>query len=125
MGGLVRTMLREGEPKKPAVSGHEGMLRALGLGQVLDAAKQLADANTVQKIMKFADDLERLNLGGRLDRIERALGISTDPDPGLLLIPGEEQPQSLEGYGTDQQPSGLGAPRQSVDGDPGRSSGDE
>jgi hypothetical protein len=58
----------------------------MGLAEVMDAAKTLASSGAVQKILKFADDLEGVDvkqLNERLERIERRLGI----DDGLDTIP--------------------------------------
>ena len=60
-------------------------LRSMGLGSVLDAAKQLAESGAVQKIIQFADGLEETN--ARLARIEEALGIER-PKAGQALIEG-------------------------------------
>lgn len=56
---------------RKAPTGLEMMLRNLGLGEVIQAAQQLASAGTIEKILKFADGVEELN--ARLDRIELAL----------------------------------------------------
>lgn len=47
------------------------MLRSLGMGDALEAAKQLATNGTIQKIVAFADGIGELN--ARLERIERML----------------------------------------------------
>jgi len=88
------------KPSEPgAASGMEMMLRSMGLASVLDAAKALAQSGAVQKIMKFADDLEGTNeqLNERLARIEERLGLSpwdagkfgdgVRPDPLRLRAP--------------------------------------
>lgn len=63
----------QGEPavvSKPA-SGMEVMLKSMGLGEVIEAAKMLASGDTIGKIMKFADGVEGLN--DRLDKMERGI----------------------------------------------------
>lgn len=67
---------------KAQQSGPEMMLRSMGLGEVLDAAKSIASSGTIEKILKFADGLEELN--ARLAKIERRLGIESS-----ALIEGE------------------------------------
>lgn len=47
------------------------MLRAMGMGAALDAAKKLAESGAVEKIIEFADGLPELR--ARLARIERYL----------------------------------------------------
>jgi hypothetical protein len=66
------------DPKKAPVSGMEAMLRSMGLSQVIEVAQQLAEAKTVEKVLKFADGLEELN--ARLARIETHLGTKTHAD---------------------------------------------
>jgi hypothetical protein len=78
----------------------------LGLGEIIEAAKLFANAGTMQKIMKFANEVEEMN--GRLERIEVLLrngngqDISAEPgsyapDCGPRLISsgdGERSPES-------------------------------
>lgn len=64
--------------KKPAMSGTEAMLKSLGLGEVIEAAKMFANANTMQKIMAFADEVGEIN--ARLKRIEDRLSAGSGPD---------------------------------------------
>lgn len=52
-------------------SGVEMMLRSMGLGEMIEVAKQFAESGVLEKIVQFADGLEALN--ERLDRIERAV----------------------------------------------------
>jgi len=74
-------------------SGIESMLRALGLGEFLDAVKTMAtpenvatiklllDGDTVEKLIKFVDGIDELN--ERLERIERNTGVeerNNEPD---------------------------------------------
>ena len=64
-------------------TGTEIMLKSMGLGEVLNAAKMFANADTMNKILKFADDVERLNdeirrLCDRFDRFEASLGLPGD-----------------------------------------------
>lgn len=61
-------------------SGLEMALRSMGLGTVLDAAKQLAGSGAVEKILAFAEQAEQMN--ARLARIEAALGV----DDGAAVI---------------------------------------
>jgi len=42
-------------------SGAELMLRSLGMGEILEAAKALANAGTLEKILKFADAVDPIN----------------------------------------------------------------
>jgi hypothetical protein len=69
------------EPADATAQGLNGMemtAKAFGMGKVIEAANQLAQSGAVQKIMKFADALEGMEiaeLNRRLERIERALGI--------------------------------------------------
>lgn len=60
------------KPKMAApASGMEMMLRSMGLGEIIEAAKQLATNGTVERILQFADQVGELN--ERLARIERLL----------------------------------------------------
>lgn len=45
-----------------AMNGMEGMFRAMGLGQILDMAKAMAENGTFDKILKFSDEAENLRL---------------------------------------------------------------
>lgn len=68
-------------PAKQAPSGPELMLRQFGLGDVIEAAKQLAGSGSIQKIMAFSDALPELmktlgEINGRLEHIERTSGLS-------------------------------------------------
>jgi hypothetical protein len=45
---------------KPVRSGTESMLRSLGMGEILEAAKSLADNGTLNKILTFADHAESI-----------------------------------------------------------------
>jgi hypothetical protein len=71
-------------PAKP--QGIEIMLRSMGMGEILDMARRLADEGTVMKILAFANGLEALNAKletviDRLDRME-ARGHRAGPEPG-------------------------------------------
>lgn len=50
------------------MNGMEIMLKSMGLGDVIEMAKGLADNGTLDKIVRFADCLD--DLTARLDRIE-------------------------------------------------------
>lgn len=54
-------------------SGMESMLRSLGLGEVLDAANELAKSGAVQKVIAFSEQAELIN--AKLDAICSRLGI--------------------------------------------------
>jgi hypothetical protein len=118
-----------GKPKQdaaPKKSGMEMMLNSMGMGDVLEAAKALANAGTLEKILQFADQVEGIN--GRIERVETLLlrlvakleagqsgdgkRIATDTDPansgpdnvagnGLVTFPGR--------YSADTGYSGTGA----------------
>jgi hypothetical protein len=67
-------------PTKAAPSGTEIMLRTLGLDGVIGAAKELANAGSVARIMAFADQAGALAqgvgaIGARLDRLEALAGL--------------------------------------------------
>jgi hypothetical protein len=103
---------KDGTPKP---SGMEIMLKSMGMGEVLDAAKHLANAGTLEKILKFADDAEGLTnevretnrlLRAVLERLEASGGqprysIAAGPNPdycgpddiagnGLVAGPGHD-----------------------------------
>lgn len=98
-------------------SGMEGMLRALGLGDFLDAIKGMAtpenvatikallDSGTVEKLLKFADGIEEFN--ERLIRIEAYIrgsaGSGTDQRD---LEPGS----GSDDGGAERSPGGFGGP---------------
>ena len=70
-----------------APSGLEMMLQSMGLGEVITAAKKLASDGTLQKVLKFADEVEAIN--GRIEQIaanQRAImrhfGIEPVAQPG-------------------------------------------
>lgn len=110
--------------KAPA-SGLELMLKSAGLGEVIEAAKKLADAKSIQKILAFADQLEGVDLRklhDRLDDIEDRLsdlydalgrgGVIPGPGPanGGPGEPGGRLDLALPGGGgADRQPRGGGA----------------
>ena len=52
-----------------AKSGMESMLRSLGLGDVLDAANQLAQSGAINEVIQFAQAVGPIR--AQLDRIER------------------------------------------------------
>ncbi len=103
-----------------AVSGMESMFRAMGLGQVLDMAKVMAENGTFDKILKFSDEAEALGQSVReliaevkmmreqnvqLDdnRKSRSLGsiepryIATSPGSGSADIAGDADVRELSG----------------------------
>lgn len=65
----------------PNMTGLEMALRSMGLGSVLDAAKQLAESGAVLKIVKFAEQTDELT--ERLARIEKALKCEP-PSPAVI-----------------------------------------
>jgi uncharacterized protein with PhoU and TrkA domain len=65
------------------MNGMEMMLRNMGLAEVLDAAKSLASAGSVQKIMEFAQQAE--GISARLENIERLLRQLVGEQPGDVL----------------------------------------
>jgi hypothetical protein len=75
-------------------SGMEFMLRSMGLGQVLDMAKQLAENGTFDKVLKFADQMEAMQ--AKLEAIYEEIkwhnsgpGIEPGPGSGLRSLPRE------------------------------------
>jgi len=54
-----------------ALNGFEIMLKSMGLGETIGEIKRLAESGAIQKIMMFADEIERIRLS--VDRIERHL----------------------------------------------------
>jgi hypothetical protein len=97
------------------MQGPELMLRSLGLGEVIDMAKRFATDQTMQKIVKFADDVDGLKetlqrIEMKLDLIiddrqlgQRAIEPSSDAGHGLprVLTFGHEQ-VALEDYRSDR-----------------------
>lgn len=69
--------------KAPQMEGPERLLRSMGLGQILDMAKALAEAGTLQKIVQFADDLEQVKK--TLAEIKSELG-SRKENVGLSTV---------------------------------------
>jgi hypothetical protein len=53
------------------------MLRSMGLGEVLDAAKKMAEAGALDKLIAFVDGIDELN--ATLKRIEARLGTGEQP----------------------------------------------
>lgn len=53
------------------MNGTEMLLKSMGLGDVIDMAKQFATDGTLQKILTFADNLEALN--AKLEKIVEAI----------------------------------------------------
>jgi hypothetical protein len=99
---------------KPAPSGMEAMLRAMGLGQIIEVANQLATSGAVEKILKFASEADELNR--KLDRIERHLArYYGEPVPGPRPPDaGSDADASRVAHGTLAGPSshsGLGTYR--------------
>lgn len=59
---------------KPGASGPEMMLRSLGLGEVLDAAKKMAEGGAIEKLLAFVDGIDDLNATlGRIEQNQRRL----------------------------------------------------
>jgi hypothetical protein len=94
---------------KPRLTGTEIMLRSMGMGEILDAAKALADNGTLTKILTFADHaeslvakVEELNanvtamraelqyVGGRVERVGAGPGSGNgglvEPTDGPVLV---------------------------------------
>lgn len=96
--------------KAPKISGTEMMLRSMGLGEVLDMAKSLAAQGTLDKVLKFANDLDKLN--ATLARIEATLAATGPANGPALPGPSPENsgpfppgPVGLEAEcGPDRQP---------------------
>jgi|SRR5215469_9377187 len=93
-----------------AQSGIEMMLRSMGLSEVLDMAKHLAEQKTLEKILKFGDDLERLQ--ATVTRIETLLSNARGVEPysGPQLYPGLYPPPSpglFEQHGPHGQTGGY------------------
>lgn len=65
---------------KPASSGMEIMLRSMGLGEVLDMAKKLAEDGTLAKILAYADSAEKILAA--LERVEHELKRISPPGDG-------------------------------------------
>lgn len=65
-----------GSKDAPKASGMEIMLKSMGMGEVIEAAKALANAGTLEKILKFADEVEGINekLAIILDKLDRLEG---------------------------------------------------
>jgi hypothetical protein len=99
---------------KAGASGIELMLRSMGMGEAMDAAKQLATNGTIQKIIAFVDGIGEMN--ERLERIERYVAAGSYPGRGGPNYPG---PTVIEGSfeaGTgDRQPVSLGSTGEPVD----------
>lgn len=72
---------------KPAPSGMEIMLRSMGLGEVLDMAKKLAEDGTLAKILAYADSAEKILAA--LERVEHELK-RISPDHRVAGEPGPE-----------------------------------
>src|SRR5512146_3073019 len=68
------------DAKKAPMAGMESMLRAMGLGQVIDAANKLAQSGALEKLVAVVEVVNELN--ERCKRIEAALGISPNAEPG-------------------------------------------
>jgi len=58
-------------PKAAAQSGVEIMLRSMGLAPALDAMKLMIEQGALEKILKFSEDLERLQKS--IDQINEGL----------------------------------------------------
>lgn len=82
-------------------TGMESMLRSLGLGEVLDAANQLAQSGAVQKIIEFADTIGETN--AKLDAIIRHFGIA---QPGTGTAVGDVEHGGLDPIGTNASING-------------------
>lgn len=77
-------------------SGAEMLLRSMGMGDVIEMAKRFATDGTLDKIVKFVDDMERQNelLERLLDRLGPGAGapdgITIDHEPASAMPVGNE-----------------------------------
>jgi hypothetical protein len=71
-------------------NGMERALAAFGLGEVITAAKQMADAGTVAKIMAFADALPQI-----IERLERLEIDVNDCAKSLAILSGRRDDHLL------------------------------
>lgn len=78
---------------KPVRSGTEIMLRSIGMGEILDAAKSLADSGTLAKILTFADHAESIvnlieELNANVSAMRAELAAIGPPGPGASAADG-------------------------------------
>jgi hypothetical protein len=76
MFDMMKTLDQAGVKGKAQASPMEGLLKSMGLGEVIEAARKLADSGSVQKITAFADALPIIM--ERLERIEQAQELTLD-----------------------------------------------
>lgn len=103
---------KTGDATKAPTSGLEAMLRSMGLGEIIEAAKVLASNGTVEKILKFADSVDELNkkLDGQ-QWLLIALAKQMDIDVGQI-----GNYEYLTGLGTGgSEHSAASAPRRTDD----------
>lgn len=103
------SMFNKPAPKAPAASGVEIMLRSLGIGPVLDTLKTLAESGVFDKIVSFADSVERLEkkLDYQAELLERLLhererkNVVSDSDPVVIVRGVEFNVRDFDKTGTD------------------------
>lgn len=109
---------------KPPVSGLLFMLKSMGLESVIEAAQKMASADTVAKILEFADALPQIQRDLRdirefLGRIDGIASAHPDAGPGglvaLVFRPGPSDDDGTAGNAG----SGVPANRTSDDDDGG------
>ena len=82
-----------------AQSGMEIMFRSMGLGQVLDMAKSLADKGVADKLVKFADDLD--DMKSKVDEIHKELCRRNNIEQKFLELTGNERSNIIPGPGSN------------------------
>lgn len=99
-------------------TGMEAMLRAMGMGEVLDAANQLAQSGAINHVIAFANAVgpirEQLNrIEAKLDAIGLAAG-SSSPDGGAWS---DYDWAGLDGAGRQSSTGGATSGRVSIGAD--------
>lgn len=104
-----------GSDKKPAQSGAEIMLRSLGLGEIIDVAKSMAESGVFEKIVLFAETAEEIKK--QLTRVEEKLDALVQSKAGEPATMGEAGTDGLRwppiksgagaGNGHDGEPGNL------------------
>lgn len=100
------------EPKQPAMSGYEMMLRSMGLGELMDAAKAIAASGAANRIIEFSNALPQIQqdlslIKGKLGIVSTANGAGTEPSACDEAGPNasiEEQQGSSDEHTADRQP---------------------
>lgn len=98
------------------LSGMEMMLRSLGMGEILDLAKSLAEDGTFGKIIEFADKAD--DILKALERVEHELKLAREQREGMAAdyIGGTGAAEIEAGSGPDDCTIGRFAPRLVHDG---------